>query len=192
MGNEDFGWWNFDVFFARAQRHGYARGMDKSIARIGIDIGKTGCICAIDPNNDPVFYDFEFRDDVIDVDDLFEKLASHDYHEAVLTAELLVPFAALPSTVTFLMGRMQGAVESMIATMAFNTLWLRPGDWKRKYGLLKADKKQSVELARRIANKLDYTLPKRFRHDCAEAFLLAVFPRLEHEKIIGRYDEQIF
>ena len=93
----------------------------------------------------------------------------HEFHvEHVLGAvERMQPFEA--SAVTLLsMGHSAGICEAVLHACCRGVLQPLPQQWKRAYGLGK-DKAAAVEVARRVFVQT----PRQFRHDLAEAALIA-------------------
>lgn len=81
--------------------------------------------------------------------------------------ERMQPFKA--SLVTLLsMGHSAGVCEGVLEAYCHGVLQPMPQQWKRGYGL-GSDKAASVEVARRVFVQT----PTRFRHDLAEAALIA-------------------
>lgn len=67
------------------------------------------------------------------------------------------------------MMRMFGAAETILRLSGAEVFYVTPATWKRKLGLNKTTKADAVDLARTLYSGL----PKRLRHDKAEALLLA-------------------
>ncbi len=81
--------------------------------------------------------------------------------------ERMQAFEASPVTLLS-MGHSAGLCEALLLRHCETFVQPLPQQWKRRYGLGK-DKAQSVEVARRTFG----VVPARFRHDLAEAALIA-------------------
>jgi hypothetical protein len=69
-----------------------------------------------------------------------------------------------------------GAIEAAISLSGVDSVYIMPADWKRALGLLKADKKQSVILARELFPEHADSLFKHWNsHNIAEAACLAAY-----------------
>jgi hypothetical protein len=69
-----------------------------------------------------------------------------------------------------------GAIEAAISLSGVDSVYVMPADWKRALGLLKADKKQSVILARELfPEHADTTFKFWQSHNLAESSLLALY-----------------
>lgn len=83
----------------------------------------------------------------------------------------------------FMLGKMSGGLESAVAASGLPMHYATPASWKAKAGLIKADKKRSLDLARGL-----FGSPDAFRrvkdHGRAEAALLAWFGL--PERVMGK------
>ncbi len=83
--------------------------------------------------------------------------------------ERLQPFGKASPVTLMSMGYSAGIIEGTLRPFVSRIVKPLPREWKRVFGLA-AEKSDSVECARRLYGD---ALPKRLRHDKAEAVLLA-------------------
>lgn len=156
--------------------------------RVGIDQGVNGAVCIFDDANNTV----EFHNTCGESDDAVQfahmvHVLSHAMRgprRIRVSIERLAVFAGKSrANAIFSMGRTQGITEAALQTLTalcvdagvpIEVEWWAPSRWKRAMGLIKKDKNASKELAYFKAELLGVQLPKRMRHDCAEAFLIAL------------------
>lgn len=156
--------------------------------RVGIDQGKNGCVCIYDDSaKTAYFYNICDKDDdsvqYPRMVDLLTKAIVYPRRILINIEQLAVFPGQSRSNAIFSMGRTQGITEAAIKTfiqicenkkLPVEAEWWAPSRWKRIMGLIKKDKNASKELAYAKANLLGVSLPSRMRHDCAEAFLIAM------------------
>lgn len=155
---------------------------------IGIDQGLHGALAAVDMDTKTVV----FRDTVLKPSVEVDFLYLHDtlssllerHAKARITIEKLAVFGDKTTrNAAFSLGKTQGVTESAISLIkemkrsegvALEIVWEIPSRWKRKMGLIGKSKQDSKALALHKASILGIEMPKKFRHDCAEAFLIAM------------------
>lgn len=103
--------------------------------------------------------------------------ARHDFarDEVVGVIERIVPFGKANPSALLSMGYSAGMVEGVLAQFVRRIEKPAPKVWKRRFGLTN-DKARSAEAARALCGD---QLPKRLRHDKAEAVLLGRWGVLE-------------
>ena len=69
-----------------------------------------------------------------------------------------------------------GSIETCVALSGMQTVLVMPAVWKRATGLLKADKRASLDLARKLFPEVAGTWFKfQYHHNRAEAALLSLY-----------------
>lgn len=156
---------------------------------IGADPGLTGALAAIDTGGprllavlDMPVLDFGTKTRrIVDVRAVAEWAATFDATCAVV--EHAQPRQGEGVMGAFMLGKMAGGLESGLAATGLPLHYSTPASWKAKAGLIKADKKRSLDLARQL-----FGSPDEFRrvkdHGRAEAALLAWFGL--PEKVMGK------
>lgn len=73
----------------------------------------------------------------------------------------------------FKFGEGYGAIQQALAASGNDWVLVRPQDWKKEFGLIKADKAASLEVAANLWPGLDLPGNKQQRIGCADALLIA-------------------
>jgi crossover junction endodeoxyribonuclease RuvC len=147
---------------------------------LGIDIGITGALSAVDSRGTAAIVDLPVVEDAAG-----KRIAGRDLLNAVRN---MAPAgeAALaiiedvrprpgPST-AFTMGSLMGsrrAIEAVLDIAGIKVVPVQPQAWKRHFGLLKAEKGASLETARALYPLQAPMLKRQKDHNRAEALLLA-------------------
>lgn len=145
----------------------------------GADPGMTGALAIIDTAGprlvavmDMPILDFGTKTrKVVDARACCEWLAQHEVDAIVI--EHQQPMGAGGGVNSaFVLGRMAGGLESALSACGLPMHYVTPAVWKAKAGLIKADKKQSLDRARQLFGIIP--IFKRVKdHGRAEAALIA-------------------
>lgn len=152
---------------------------------LGIDPGLTGALAAIFPYDEQAVYDLPVMQNVRAA----EKGRKRMHLDPLALTQLLEPFDAGECLVVmeytqagmkgalanYSLGHSSGVLMGVLSSLGFTYEMVRPQEWKKAFGLLKAEKDDS----RKVALKLYPSLPltRKKDHGRAEAILLAEWGR---------------
>lgn len=150
---------------------------------IGIDIGVTGALAAVDSRGTAAIVDLP-TEGIGGARVVKRKVSATGLRDVirhyVAPGEVAI---ALIEDVHMGMGKgaaarssldlNRGRIEAVLDLLRIPTHAVQPTTWKRFYGLLKSDKAQSLETARSLYPLADPMLKRQKDHNRAEALLLA-------------------
>lgn len=162
------------------------------MAVVGIDLGLTGAICELDDNGKlkalldmPTLSIGRKSRKTYNVAKLAQILAALPRGSSVI-AESVHAMPLNGSVASFGLGQCLGLVQGITAALGLSLTLVTPTAWKKSYGLLKAEKSESIKAALALDSGLSPYLtrvvkgqrvPLAKSHNRAEAYLLASYFR---------------
>lgn len=148
---------------------------------VGIDPGITGALAMYDPASGrvlkvedmPISAKGTGHGNQVAAHVLATLLRSWVPSLAIVEAQGAMPKQGVTSMLS--LGRTMGVIEGVLAALEVPYVTVRPGEWKRRAGLLKADKDQSRTLALQLNPQFAEALRRQKDHGRAEAMLIARF-----------------
>lgn len=148
--------------------------------RIGIDPGISGAIAVLDDNprvyDMPVSAKLSGKGNQVDPYGLAHIIANAAQGASTLTCyvEQVGPMPKQGVTSVFSFGRSAGVLEGVLAAFGLKTVMVRPQAWKKRAGLLKADKDAARTLAMQTWPSLSSELSRKKDVGRADALLIAL------------------
>lgn len=152
---------------------------------IGIDIGLTGAISAIDHNGEAVVHDLpiledggEKRIDACRLVQLLRELVPVDAAALAVIENVRVRNMSshpMAHSTEDSLARSRGIVQASLDIARFASKHVEPMTWKRFYGLIGADKNDALAMARNLYPGLGHMLARKKDHNRAESVLIAHF-----------------
>lgn len=152
---------------------------------IGVDIGVSGAMCLFDPqinrvitvSDMPVYTAGAHDRRKIDTLEIYYTLSQFVRMGATLL--IIEDVHAMPNVgalASFSMGHGRGVFEGLCRGLSLPFVRIPPRAWKAHYGLLKLDKGESCNTARRLYPDAAKWVKLAKHHNRAEAILLASLP----------------
>lgn len=144
---------------------------------IGIDPGKKGAISLITFKGRYETWDMPvLPNGEIDSRAIYDILYQFENIKCVLEKSQPMPQQGVTSVFNY--GRGYGKIQSILEILKIPYAEIRPTQWKKEFGLIKKDKKQSVTLAKKLFPGAELVTPRgRLIDGRAEALLMAEYGR---------------
>lgn len=145
---------------------------------IGIDVGKKGATCVID-GNDVKVYSWDDSQFVYLMRGLSEE-AEANGTSIVACVEKVGSFSGQGVKSMFSFGRSLGFVEGVLSGCWISYQLVPPVTWKRSFGLLNTEKRQSIEVAKKLLPGINLYPTDRCHVESdgmADAALLALYAK---------------
>ena len=148
---------------------------------IGIDPGHQGAIAVINGEFNTVsIEDCPLLNGQVDTMSLVEILRSYAIKAEVNIWAGIEKAQAMPKqgvVAMFNYGVGYGKYLAALAAFGISFVEIRPTEWKKEFGLIKADKERSIVVAKQLFPQVSHLLLRKKNHGRAEALLIAEYNR---------------